>query len=430
MERWGVNRGILAPAVQSFTELFFILFIHDFFRRKVRGFFRWFRVILLTQLAVIGAAWWLLEAKTTVNIIFGFLIAGRTAAVLYGLYASWVTLHELKESRRSPARVITAKILLGFFIAALVPMALENQRLAADIMNLNVSGFPWTYAFDLVLFAVLASITAFDYGNTANAKIRAERDLKAIEERLELGRSVQNMLFPANRDGSIKGADYKFFFESAQTMAGDWYYVWKCADGSTRLFVGDVTGKGPQAALAVAAIISVLTKHRDAGDDLVETITSLNQHLYKLFGGRVMSTMSVTELRSSSAERWVPGSGSQVSIYNCGTPGWIAWSAAERKARYLPLPSQQIGTQEGVRIGRLDTVLLAGDYLATCTDGCIDGSRAIKKLVDTLSRLTPSDTDDLFKLMIEAGKQSVQSDDRTALIVHNPGSKAVLSSSA
>lgn len=413
IEAWGVNRGILATAAQSFTDLFLILFIHDFFRMRIPGFFRGLRLAMLAQAIIIVTAWMTLPAKVTVNIIFGFTILGRTVAVFYGLYASWVTMTLLQSNKKSPSRIITAKILFAFFIVAMAPTFLENRRLLADVLNMNVSGFPWTYAFDLVLFAVLASITAFDYGNTANAKLRVERDLKIMEDRLELGRSVQNMLLPATRDGKSGSLAYQFYFETAQTMAGDWYYIWEPGNGETRLFAGDVTGKGPQAALAVAAIISALTRHREAGDTVIATIESLNRHLFKLFGGRVMSTMSVTVIESPS-----PSAG--ITMYNCGTPGWITNATSGQgssRPRYIPLPSQQIGTQDSVRVSKATINLGPGEYLATFTDGCIDGSRAIKKCLDILGPGAPAEAAFIYKVMVDAGKETVQSDDRTALVI-------------
>ncbi|MCX6123266.1 MAG: hypothetical protein NTV34_00720, partial [Proteobacteria bacterium] len=160
LESWGVNRGILAPAIQSFTDAFLILFIHDFFRKKVPGFFRGFRLALLAQVTLIIIAWMTLSAKATVNVTFAFTILIRTFAVSYGIYASWTTIQLLKKNKKSPGRIVTSRILLAFFVVALIPMLLENQRLLADVLNLNPSVFPWTFAFDLILFAVLASITA------------------------------------------------------------------------------------------------------------------------------------------------------------------------------------------------------------------------------------------------------------------------------
>jgi|GEM_PF-1719720 len=413
IEAWGVNRGILAAIAQSFTEFLLILFIHDFFRMKTPGFFRAFRITMVVQAALIVAAWLTLPAKWTVNLIFALTIMGRTMAVFYGLYASWTTIEYLQRSKKSPARIVTARILFALFVVALAPMFLENRRLLADILDMNFSGFPWTYAFDLVLFAALASITAYDYGNTANAKLRIERDLKVMEDRLELARSVQNMLLPATRKSAAGNLEYQFYFESAQTMAGDWYYVWSTADGETRLFVGDVTGKGPQAALAVATIISALARHADANDSVEDTINGLNRHLFKLFAGRVMSTMSVMVIEAS------PGSG-KITLFNCGTPGWITTAGrgpSRSKARYLPLVSQQIGTQETVRLGRAQISLEPGEFIATFTDGCIDGSRATKKCLDKLGEYAPADAEFIYKVMVDAGKETVQSDDRTALII-------------
>ncbi|NBQ53744.1 MAG: hypothetical protein EBU49_09215, partial [Proteobacteria bacterium] len=205
---------------------------------------------------------------------------------------------------------------------------------------------------------------------------------------------------------------YQFFFETAQTMAGDWYYVWHATDGSTRLFVGDVTGKGPQAALAVAAIISALTRHHENQDSVALTIESLNHHLFKLFGGRVMSTMSVTIIAG-------PGEPGMVTLVNCGTPGWVTSAACPAKARYLPVASQQLGTQETVRTNTLTLRLEPGEFIGTFTDGCIDGSRATKKFIDLIGIHRPTEPNFIYRLMIDAGKETVQSDDRTALVISN-----------
>lgn len=411
LQNFGINLGIAAASVQSFTDLFLMLFIHDFFRMKTRKFFKWFQIALFTQILILTISSMTLPSKLVVNIAFVITVLWRTFAVFGGIYASIHTINLLQANKKSPTRIVTSKILLGVFLVALIPMVLENRRLISDILNIPVSGFPWTYAFDLIVFAVLASITAFDYGNTANARVRAERDLKVIEDRLELGRSVQNMLFPNSKTGKNGQLQFEFFFESAQTMAGDWYYTWQQPNGSTALFIGDVTGKGPQAAVAVAAIVSALANHHEANDSIETTITALNRHLYKLFSGKVMSTMSVTVIDSRDDH-------AQIYLYNCGTPGWLYKESEESRTRYLPQQSQQIGTQEEVRYGQKSVTIQSGGYIATYTDGCIDGSRGIKKYIE-LADQNPAELSPklIYETMIEAGKQTVQSDDRTALVI-------------
>ena len=120
---------------------------------------------------------------------------------------------------------------------------------------------------------------------------KGERD--KIQARLELGQAVQELLLPENRDGRFGDKDYRFYFEPAENMAVDWLTNWNFKEKELRLFIGDVTGKGPQAALAVSAIASVIEECKEREFSMDESIQAIHQRLFKLFKGKVGTLMNL-----------------------------------------------------------------------------------------------------------------------------------------
>jgi sigma-B regulation protein RsbU (phosphoserine phosphatase) len=261
-------------------------------------------------------------------------------------------------------------------------------------------------AFDLVLFAILALISANEFGVTSAQKQQIQGELRLIEERLNLARTVQNLLLPSNRSGSIPGADYQYFFESADTVAGDWMYIWDNGPDDVRLFMGDVTGKGPQAALCVSAIISAMAGCKDENLSVEDTVRSLNKRLFRLFGGAVLSVMNVTVIKS----------GRQAECYNFGSVGWIV--GHNNAYKMAPLKGSQIGLSPEIEIMKMSLQFEPGDTLFTFTDGVVEGSRGLRKLVTGLTtNKTLRTGKEFFDFSVECGKQYVQRDDRTMLFI-------------
>lgn len=403
---WGIDSAIAAPLSLCFSDLFLILFIRDFYRRQGGYFFKGFRATLVGVGVLSAVMITALPAKTTVNALLSLELLIRGYGAFYGIYLSALTGLYLHRTGKSPSRKIIAFILFIVLGASLVPVSLEAMRVYGDILNMNFGGFPYMQAFDLVLFGVLASITAYEFGMTATLKQAIEKDLRIMEERLELGRSVQNLLLPPEKEGETPGASYQFFFESAQTMAGDWYYIWEPQPGEVRLFIGDVTGKGPQAALAVAAIISGLSGCREENLSVEDTITTLNRRIFGLFKGKVLTVMNVTVIHN----------GKRADLYNCGSVGWVIGHGQAYK--FVAAPGSQIGSSPDIKVVMKSVELNEGDVVMTFTDGVIEGARPLKRLVTGMSEASQLKSgSDFFNFAVAAGSEFVHPDDRTMLFV-------------
>ena len=74
---------------------------------------------------------------------------------------------------------------------------------------------------------------------------------------LQLARDVQNRLFPAARP-SIPGLDYYSDWRPASITSGDYLDYFEMDEGNLGLAIGDVGGRGLQAALLTASLHSIV----------------------------------------------------------------------------------------------------------------------------------------------------------------------------
>ena len=400
------DTAVVAPLFLCASDLFLMMFFHDFFRRDgdffKKIYYAAWGLFAVSSISVI----FFLNGKTGVNASLALEVFLRIAATGYGLSCSLFTAFSLHRSAKSPGRKTIAIILFTTLAASIYPLVMHIALMVGDILNLNPTGFPYIQAFDLVLFGVLALISANEFGVTAAQKQQIQGELRVIEERLNLARSVQNLLLPSQKSGVVAQADYQYFFESADTVAGDWFYIWDAGPDEVRLFIGDVTGKGPQAALTVSAVISALAGCKDDKLTVEDTIRVLNRRLFSLFKGKVLTVMNVTVLKSSR----------QVDCYNFGSVGWVV--GQKGSFNLATLKGSQIGLNPEIEINKMTINCEKDDTLFTFTDGIVEGSRGLKKLITGLKENKNLKTGkEFFDFAVETGRKYVHLDDRALLFV-------------
>lgn len=230
----------------------------------------------------------------------------------------------------------------------------------------------------------------------------------AIRKNLELASAVQNLLLPKQKEGTFGMFQFASYYHPHGRMSGDWLNFWKTPAGEQRLVFGDVIGKGPRAALAVAAIAAFIENAKEADDDLEALIHRVNTGLGKLFGGHITSTLSAASLHADG----------NVQIYNCGGVGWIRAGA---KVEYVPMPSSALGMEPRPQIAKRSFELGPGECVFAFTDGVLEGTRAITKLVRALNdkkRGNELTLDQIFETATAVGVASqIAADDRSILAV-------------
>ena len=95
-----------------------------------------------------------------------------------------------------------------------------------------------------------------EYYSEKSRRLEEENKVIKLEERLNLGRAIQEILLPEKFNMEWAFVNVGIKYKPAQEMSGDWIYVWE-KEGERRFILGDVVGKGPSA-IPVAVIIGVL----------------------------------------------------------------------------------------------------------------------------------------------------------------------------
>ena len=117
-----------------------------------------------------------------------------------------------------------------------------------------------------------------EYYSEKSRRLEEENKAIKLEERLNLGRAIQEILLPEKFNMEWAFVNVGIKYKPAQEMSGDWIYVWE-KEGERRFILGDVVGKGPSAAIPVAVIIGVLGECQRLDLSMDETIKILNSRV-------------------------------------------------------------------------------------------------------------------------------------------------------
>jgi serine phosphatase RsbU (regulator of sigma subunit) len=236
-------------------------------------------------------------------------------------------------------------------------------------------------------------------------RLEEENKRVALQESLALGKAVQDLLLPERKNGRFGSYEYHTLYTPSQVMSGDWLFVWRVSPKEERIFVGDVMGKGPSAALPVAIIIGVLAECRDQNLSTEESLAKINDRLVRLFRNQVSSTAAAIVI-----------TGETITVYNAGGPGWILVKSGDLK--FEPMRTNPLGISPSVDIkpvtlNRKDMVALF-----TFTDGYLEGGRAMRRLAKYFKLYGyPTHVDQIHQALIESGHNARLEDDRTLLLV-------------
>jgi len=132
------------------------------------------------------------------------------------------------------------------------PLSVQNERLGAIELINKKSGDGLFSEDDLHVLEVLCSSAALAVLNARMAEELVEQE--AVRRELELAAEIQRNLLPPEPKGDsvIRGINIP-----ARTVSGDFYDFFTLPDGRVTFCVGDVSGKGINAALLMAKTASL-----------------------------------------------------------------------------------------------------------------------------------------------------------------------------
>lgn len=113
----------------------------------------------------------------------------------------------------------------------------------------------------------------------------------AVEHELEMARQIQQSLLPQNLDGMVDTLDMVVGFEPCHWVGGDYADAMLLPDGRVLLAVGDVCGKGMQAALVASSLHTYVRASVDLGLPLPNLVTRINRYLCRHLPDHVFVTL-------------------------------------------------------------------------------------------------------------------------------------------
>src|SRR4051794_19485992 len=208
----------------------------------------------------------------------------------------------------------------------------------------------------------------------------AIENARLYQERTRTAQTLQRALLPPHLP-QIAGLELAAGYRAAgegNEVGGDFYDVFQQGDGSWALVVGDVCGKGPQAAAVTALARYTLRAHAVAGLRPSYMLARLNDALLRQ---RAPGFVTVALARLDLHER-----GATVELATAGHPLPIV--AHDGSARPLGEVGTPLGIIEQPELPEVSLELVPGDVLAFYTDG-VSEAAAPRRLLseDELSAL-------------------------------------------
>jgi serine phosphatase RsbU (regulator of sigma subunit)/predicted ester cyclase len=188
---------------------------------------------------------------------------------------------------------------------------------------------------------------------------RIERE--RIEQDLRVARSIQQASLPKEVP-TLEGWQIAPYYQPAREVGGDFYDFFELEDSRMGLAVGDATGKGVPAALAVTASCSMLRAvAQDSGYSPGEVLGRVNETLVARIPPNMFVTCFYAILDPNSCTLSYANAGHDLPYL------WHGGAAEELRARGMPL-----GLMPGMEYEEKEIVLQEGDSTLLYTDGLVE----------------------------------------------------------
>lgn len=232
---------------------------------------------------------------------------------------------------------------------------------------------------------------------------RISRQQAELEGEIAAAREVQQVLVP-EAISALPGFTLTSAYRPAKEVGGDFFQIIPLENGSTLIVLGDVSGKGLKAAMAVSLIVGAIRTVAETTDSPAEILACLNRRLYgRLNGG--FSTAIAMRL-AADGECTIASAGHPAPFLNgreIDLPGAlplgvepaltyaessITLGASDRLALYTDgLPEARNATGELYSFDRLKALFAANPSAAQATDAAVDFGQEDDITVVTLTRL-------------------------------------------
>jgi serine phosphatase RsbU (regulator of sigma subunit)/predicted ester cyclase len=189
---------------------------------------------------------------------------------------------------------------------------------------------------------------------------RIERE--RVEQELRVARSMQQASLPKEVP-ELEGWQISPYYQPAREVGGDFYDFFELEDGRVGLAVGDATGKGMPAAIAVTASCSMLRAVAQALGSFSpgEVLARVNETLFARIPPNMFITCFYCILDPKSGSLRYANAGHNLPCRR------HQHAATDLNARGMPL-----GLMPGMAYEENETALVAGEGVFFYTDGLVE----------------------------------------------------------
>jgi phosphoserine phosphatase RsbU/P len=254
---------------------------------------------------------------------------------------------------------------------------------------------------------------------SARSAVAREQDLRGQAERT--ARTLQQSLLPPELL-EIPGIDLAAFYHPANDseVGGDFYDVFPLGDDRWALVVGDVSGKGTEAAAVTALARHTIRTASLSADDPADVLRTLNRAMFLGHGDADLThycTAHLIFLRCHDGKFALESA-------SAGHPPALLLRQDADAVDEVPAYGPPVGWHDAPQFESASLTLGSGDVLAVYTDGLTDarrdgrpiGDRPVKSsLLAGRGRDADGITDTLRQLVCDEGVEA--RDDVAALVV-------------
>ena len=223
------------------------------------------------------------------------------------------------------------------------PLRIDNDMLEALYVELPAeSGGPeWCS-----LVALLAE--AFQQAELVWEMRSHVRESSSVERELEMARQIQQGIVPqqARFDSVLQELDVVVGFEPCRWVGGDYVDAVPMSDGRVLLAIGDVCGKGMQAALVASSLHTFVRATVDMDRSLPDLVQRINRHLCCYLPDHSFVTLLCVAVDVRTGELEVVSAGHPAAMV--ADPYGRVWS---------------VDVGHNVALGMMDTEIVSGKYL-------------------------------------------------------------------
>ncbi len=314
--------------------------------------------------------------------------------LLLGAMLVWVTYRGIRRDRTEGLLALPAVVL--------VILSLYQEDLI--VLHIPVSFFPFGFGINL---SDLATMLSFGIITVLLLRrfLQGQREREQWKQEMEQARQVQSLLVPTTAP-STPGFAVESVYLPASSVGGDFFQILPIDDGSLLVVVGDVSGKGLKAAMAVSTIVGALRDQKERQPS--DVLAHLNRVLHGQIKGFVTCSAALITadgaMTLANAGHLAPYcNGEEVSV-NSGLPLGIVAEGDYSETSYQLAP---------------------GDRLTFVSDGVVEATNDKRELFGF--ERTQQISSQPAQTIAAAAKQFGQEDDISVLsVIRTAAMKAVI----